>query len=200
MDMVSAAVALCSSTPGDTYNAVVVAPRHQIELKWRASRISEGREVQVLINGKDLYDLVLEWESVVAAHAGEPSLAGAYAGIQAFQVDDLLEAWTGSDEPRNMLAGYSLEGDKVAVLTCGHCGEIGCWPLIARVELSENRVTWRDFEQPHRRHDELADRPAILAGSQPRRDDWSYEGFGPFEFDREAYITAIAVLIQTPSD
>ena len=64
--------------------------------------------------------------------------------------------------------------DKVVLLGC-ECGEWGCWPLLATVELTEATVTWQDFEQPYRKS----------------RD---YSGFGPFEFDRHEYLSALVLI------
>lgn len=61
------------------------------------------------------------------------------------------------------------------LLSCKGCLEPGCWPLQARVIIGADTVSWQDFWQPHR----------------PRR---SYVGFGPFEFDRRDYESAIADL------
>ena len=94
-------------------------------------------------------------------------------------------------------------GGKTALLACD-CGQITCWPLMARIvidtalesEVSEEAmvdsvneedsefeadkgigdvVVWSDFEQPHRRE----------------RD---YSGLGPFRFVREPYVEVLREL------
>ena len=70
------------------------------------------------------------------------------------------------------LALYSDGDGRSYVLMC-ECGEPGCWPLAARVTLSDQTVTWADFRQPH-------------------RPQWSYEGLGPFVFERGQYESALA--------
>lgn len=65
-------------------------------------------------------------------------------------------------------------GPKTPVLGC-ECGEWGCWPLMASITLTPDRVTWDSFEQPHR----------------TTRD---YSGFGPFHFDRHQYEDAVKAL------
>ncbi|WP_410657542.1 hypothetical protein [Amycolatopsis sp. lyj-112] len=62
-------------------------------------------------------------------------------------------------------------GPKTPVLGCA-CGEWGCWPLLARITVTDDLVQWDGFEQPHR----------------ATRD---YTGFGPFQFDRRHYETAL---------
>lgn len=81
------------------------------------------------------------------------------------------------------LPGY-LRGDRrrrwprrrrssaVDLLGC-ECGEGGCWPLEAMVTVTDHVVTWSGFRQPHRRA-------------------WTYDGLGPFTFDRVQYDTAAA--------
>ncbi|MFD9067608.1 hypothetical protein ACFVZ3_39530 [Kitasatospora purpeofusca] len=65
-------------------------------------------------------------------------------------------------------------GPGTPLLGC-ECGEWGCWPLMANITVTSDRVTWDSFEQPHRR----------------TRD---YSGFGPFHFDRRHYDDAVKAL------
>ena len=53
-----------------------------------------------------------------------------------------------------------------------------CWPLVCRIEVDDSVVVWRDFEQVHRR-------PGHPSGA------WTYEGIGPFTFDRRQYAMAL---------
>lgn len=121
-------------------------------------RIQHGQEVdaevvRVFIDGRDLVDLVRPIELPFAAAEGHPDIAGAYDGL-------LPSDWLELPEQ------YGDDG-RVALLACT-CGEIGCWPLRARIEEDDETVTWSDFQQPHR------------AG-------WSYDSFGPFVFVRSQY-------------
>jgi hypothetical protein len=65
-------------------------------------------------------------------------------------------------------------GNPVPVLGCG-CGEVGCWPLEACIQLNRGAYRWSDFSQPHR----------------PSRD---YSALGPFLFNAEQYEAALAAL------
>lgn len=51
------------------------------------------------------------------------------------------------------------------------CGEWGCWPLTARIEVTDEVVRWSGFRTGHR--------------------DWDLAALGPFEFDRARYERAI---------
>lgn len=62
----------------------------------------------------------------------------------------------------------------IYILGC-QCGEVGCWPLMARIRAEGDSVVWESFQQPHR----------------PERD---YSWFGPFVFDAAQYREAVAVL------
>jgi len=62
-------------------------------------------------------------------------------------------------------------GDDKYLLGC-ICGEVGCWPLTARIVKTETSVVWDHFKQPHR----------------PDRD---YSDFGPFIFEIQQYRVAI---------
>jgi hypothetical protein len=64
--------------------------------------------------------------------------------------------------------------ENIYVLGC-ECGEVGCWPLCCRVELTVEVVAWKHLEQPHR----------------PDRD---YSSFGPFAFLRDRYEHAVSKL------
>ena len=63
----------------------------------------------------------------------------------------------------------------IYVLGC-ECGEVGCWPLVCRVTVEGESVTWDRFRQPHR----------------PER---NYSEFGPFVFNLGQYQEAIARLV-----
>jgi hypothetical protein len=69
---------------------------------------------------------------------------------------------------------FSGSEEKTALLGCG-CGEVGCSPLMARVTVTEDTVTWADFEQP-------------------TRPEWDYDSFGPFTFDRGQYERALMAI------
>jgi hypothetical protein len=58
------------------------------------------------------------------------------------------------------------------VLGC-QCGEVGCWPLAAMISRERDKVVWSRFAQPH-------------------RGDRIYSDFGPFLFDSNTYISAVA--------
>jgi hypothetical protein len=62
----------------------------------------------------------------------------------------------------------------VYLLAC-QCGEVGCWPLTARISTSSELVIWDSFQQSHRRE----------------RD---YSSFGPFIFEAYQYRKAVALL------
>ena len=63
----------------------------------------------------------------------------------------------------------------IYLLGCLHCGEVGCWPLVAEVKCSTDHVVWTRFQQPHR----------------PERD---YARFGPFVFEKQSYLEQIRIL------
>lgn len=67
--------------------------------------------------------------------------------------------------------GLDAEEGKTPLLACA-CGDWGCWPLLARITVTEDEVVWDSFGQPHR----------------PERD---YRGFGPFRFARAQYDAAV---------
>jgi hypothetical protein len=119
----------------------------------------------VCIDGIRLSDLAKAFETA----KGYNDPAGGYGGIVPAhsRLGPLDSYFLGLEEP--VEAGGPGE---IYALFC-ECGEAGCWPLTARVAISPESVRWGGFSQPHR-----------LA-----RD---YSDFGPFTFDREQYVAAVA--------
>jgi hypothetical protein len=81
------------------------------------------------------------------------------------------------DDPN--YSGY--EPGELALLGCG-CGLWGCWPLLARIKVDADAVTWAGFRQPF-------------------RPDWGTLPLGPFNFDAAAYVerlTSPTVLATDP--
>jgi hypothetical protein len=109
-------------------------------------------------------DLVRPVERPYAKAEGNRSLAGSYAGLV---VGPGLPATHDLGEPVETWFG---DGDTV-LLGC-ECGESGCWPLTARVTVTDTTVTWLEFCTGHR--------------------DWDLSAVGPFTFDRRAYEVTLA--------
>jgi hypothetical protein len=101
--------------------------------------------------------------------------AGGYGGLipQWFKYGPLDKYFLGQFEE----GSYFAKMGRIYLLGCRDCGEAGCWPLTARVDVREGTVSWDTFEQPFRRE----------------RD---YSGFGPFAFDASQYGEALATLLR----
>lgn len=128
-----------------------------------------GREILDVmpeINGAPLADMVESFEKQV----GFDDPAGGYGGLvpSFYRFGPLNQHFKAT-------GAAHLVDSNVPVLGC-ECGECGCWPLLATVTVGDDRVTWSGFSQPHR----------------TGRD---YSEFGPFEFDRQEYDTALADLV-----
>jgi len=123
------------------------------------------RTIQPIVNGVELRELAAEAEGPAAAAEGQTALAGSYAGLH--DSDDLL--WPS----RHFLGQPHLEwfGDGDTVLLGCTCGEWGCWPLTARVEVDDAVIRWSGFRNGYR--------------------DWDLSALGPFVFDRAQYEAAL---------
>lgn len=123
------------------------------------------RSIVPIVNGVRLTILAEEFER---AHRYDP--AGGYAGIvpQHFNFGPLDRYFMAE------AAGSILKDGRCYLLGC-ECGEVGCWPLEARIVLGEGQISWKDFVQPFR----------------PKRD---YSAFGPFRFDPAQYRQAVTQL------
>ena len=119
-----------------------------------------------IVNETSLADLITSFER---EQNFEPT--GGYGGLipQWFNYGPLDRYFLGDFEQNS----YFARG-RVYMLGCD-CGEVGCWPLTARINVNSKTVTWDFFEQEHRRE----------------RD---YSAFGPFVFDVDQYRKAVAVL------
>jgi hypothetical protein len=142
-------------------------------IDFRVVRTSHwyGDGVEIRINGVPLPDLVRPVELPFAEAEGNPKIAGAYSGLPA---SIYLP-------PSRHFRGESRSGrsdGKVELLGCGDCGEVGCWPLLARIVVGPDQVVWSDFEQPYR-------------GDPEKVAVWRYDRFGPFEFGRADYEAAL---------
>ena len=129
-------------------------------------------QIRIDVNGTDLVELVRQAELPSAQADEEAELAGTYLG--------LVPGYIRMDLAGQFLGGsgtwlYSEGEGKTALLSC-NCGEVGCSPLLARVTVDEDTVTWDEFEQP-------------------TRPDWDYEGFG-FTFERSQYEQALFELLK----
>ena len=131
----------------------------------------ELTQIRIEVNGTDLVELARQAELPSAQADDEEELAGTYVGLVPGYIRiDLASQFLGNLGP-SLSPGPP---QKTALLSC-HCGEVGCSPLLARVTVDEDTVTWDDFEQP-------------------TRPDWDYDGFD-FTFERAQYEQALLELL-----
>ena len=136
------------------------------EIRFLVQRSQEyGREVAIEINGENLIDKLQAFELPFARAEGHPEIAGSYMRLAA---TTLLS--------RQFFGEWEFE-ERVAVLACGDCGHVFCWPMMVKITLGVDRVTWSEFQQPHRTGGETG--------------TWDYQRFGPFVFDRHQYEQAL---------
>ena len=122
-----------------------------------------GEVIGIAVNGTDLVRIIGEIEGPFASVEGEPQIAGSYMGLGLEQLDH--------GPRKHFLGSFSGPDEKTVLLHC-ECGEPECWPLMARIETTDDTVTWSDFEQPH-------------------RDEWRYDELR-FVFNRDQYEAALA--------
>jgi len=126
------------------------------------------RQIKIQVNGVDFPELVRAAELPSAQADEEEEIAGNYIGLVAgYARLDLAGQFLGG-QGTPMFDGSD---EKTALLGCG-CGDVGCSPLMARVTVNDDTVTWDHFEQP-------------------TRPSWDYDSFGPFIFDRAQYERAL---------
>jgi hypothetical protein len=142
---------------------------NRIRFDYRHHSDRGGQEIIPRIDGTPLTELIDRFET----NAGMQPAGGAYGGLipQFFRFGPIEEHFHGRST--------DAMGPKTPVLGCA-CGEWGCWPLMARIAVTADHVTWDCFEQPHRK----------------TRD---YTAFGTFQFDRRSYDDALQALNTTIS-
>ena len=145
--------------------------RDVIEFRVQPSDLWYGEQVEIRINDENLVDLVRVVELPFATAEGKPGIAGSYAGLPVRSLPPSQHFLGSKSQPE-------IREGKVEVLICGDCGESGCWPLLAFIQVEENLVIWKDFTQPFRSN------PA-------RTTPWNYDRFGPFVFQRAQYEAAL---------
>jgi hypothetical protein len=143
-----------------------------IAFQVRPSEHWFGDEIEIEINSESLVAKLKAFEMPFAQAEGSPRIAGGYSGLPASSY--LLPSRHFYGEQAHP---ETREG-RVELLLCRDCGEIGCWPILARIEVAEDQVTWSDFQQPHRTG------PGKSAV-------WDYSHFGPFVFERVQYDEAL---------
>jgi hypothetical protein len=132
---------------------------------------SPGKYVQIFVNGRSLVDLVHAVELPQMIAEGRPTEHLEPGHYWPFAYPGLVHSLGGRDDC----------GDgKSELLTCT-CGDFGCWPISARITVTENTVTWSEFENYHR------------SGSN-KFNAWSYKNLGPFVFDRRKYERQLATV------
>lgn len=129
----------------------------------RRDDYGDGLEVIPCIDGIPLTDLIDRFET----GAGMQPAGDAYGGIfpQLSRLGPMEDYFHGRSAD---VLGATL------LLGCA-CGEKNCWPLVARIAVTDEFVIWDSFGQPYR----------------PERD---YTAFGPFRFDRDPYDVAVQAL------
>jgi hypothetical protein len=136
------------------------------KIHFKITRFRKAITIGIEINGRDFIDMVREIERPYAS-----KLAGAYQGIF---------PWSNFDPVRYFLAEQDVFLDsngKLAVLGCT-CGEVECWPMMTKISVNQETVSWTNFEQPHR-------------GPRAPKGHWKYSHLGPFIFDRQEYTIAL---------
>ncbi len=134
----------------------------RIELEWHdrdEDHLGRRKGLQIFINGQSLIDLVRPVELPFAELEGKLDLAGQYGWLS--DVDCEIQR---------------LKTEECMLLGCP-CGIPDCWPLTARVSLSEDVVCWSRFLNWHK--------------AKGCASEWAYTALGPFVFDRQQYETAV---------
>lgn len=150
-----------------------------IEFKWLAEAYGDRGELAITVDGEPLPELLRNLEERFASQPGEQARPGYYSGMRCY---GLMKSVVWQYQGRRGSHFWSGPHDKTALLAC-RCGEVACWPLMARVALVKDTVLWSDFEQPHRSRES----PATRGG---RLQVWDYGDYS-LRFDRRQYMESL---------
>jgi hypothetical protein len=127
-----------------------------------------NRQVVPVIDAVSLSDRVTAFETA----RGYTDPAGGYGGI----VPAFMNYGPLDDYFLGRGVSPCRQDDGTQYLLGCECGEVGCWPLMGRIVVTEASYRWECFGNPFRE----------------ARD---YSDFGPFVFERAAYEAAVARLV-----
>jgi hypothetical protein len=152
------------------FKLVSVPMEKKAHVSFKVQPFEGTLSITPVVDGTPLPEIVAAFER---DEHFEP--AGGYGGLipEWFKYGALDKYFLGDFEKDS----YFARMNRVYLLGC-QCGEVGCWPLLARIRAEGESVVWDSFEQPHRK-------------------DRDYSGFGPFIFDAEQYREAVAALPST---
>ena len=135
-----------------------------------ADGVSSRFAVNIRIDGRLLAEIMRDVEAPMAANERHPEIAGGYSAIG--RPDDPEGHYLGQHRQK-----WGESKEKTLLLDC-ECGCPGCWPLLCRIEIANDEVKWREFEQPHR-------------GRNSKASFWDYSSFEGFTFSKEQYLSAL---------
>jgi len=139
----------------------------QSRISFNVQPFEGAAAVTPVVDGTPLSEMILAFE-----HEQHFEPAGGYGGLIPEWVKyGALDRYFSGDFEKG---SYFARLERVYVLGC-LCGEVGCWPLLARISVGDASVTWDFFQQPHRKE----------------RD---YSSFGPIVFNAQQYREAVAAL------
>ncbi|GHF36346.1 hypothetical protein HNQ07_001337 [Deinococcus metalli] len=169
---------------------------NHIQLRWIASEVNPAyRWVKIMIDERNLVDLVTEWESRIKLSVKSRN---EYKGVPEYlfaQHEYYADAWFGFRPVASVDDHYGsgIYGDKVSLLECGNrrCGVVDCWPFTCEISVTDDLVIWHSFENPVRTELALEFDDHDVKGI-----DDPYAGFGPFTFLKSEYVVELNALLK----
>lgn len=148
------------------------------ELKLEKFTGSDGRDyARIIINGRELIDLVKEIELPIAEKNGNPESAGVYSYLPAevlFEPSFHLYRKQSPKYDYNKIKYYNSKSeDKLPILESPD-NDGRDWALFVYIRMHSSDIEWVNFEKVYK--------------EQTKADpDLQYKGLGPFVFDRNNY-------------
>ncbi|MEP7037866.1 MAG: hypothetical protein ABI891_05950 [Acidobacteriota bacterium] len=136
------------------------------EIRFDIQHGEFGDLIVPTIDGRSLVNILKEIELPFCKKEGTLKIAGKYGGLPISLVRLPSKHYYGEESQRT--------DGKSKILICD-CLCAGCWDFVAKIEMTNKKIIWKDFEQIH-------------------RVNWNYDELGSLEFDKEQFKIALKEL------
>jgi hypothetical protein len=148
------------------------------EIEFVIEKSIDQREnvLNIYINNEKIINIIKNYESKFTKYTKENP--GKYDGIllRYFYDINIKNHFLNKNEEGNNI--YFENIDKIQILGCT-CLEPSCWPFLLKVHEYENKIEWKEYEQPFRNK---GSRYNNRIGRY-----WDYSDLKIFKFEKELY-------------
>ena len=101
------------------------------QIRFHLINHDEQLSFEIFVDNQPFVELIRVHEQPLADGEGKLELAGQYMTPPLLSNYDLAKHYLGDPEV------IAEDDEKIALLICSFCGDTGCWPLLAQIQVSE---------------------------------------------------------------